>query len=247
MGTDGVDIEEDGREIDEDIWLSLLDDLVAEVGRRATHNLVAEVSEIGPELPILRRSGFAVYTRQDIWVCDQYTQTDDQVELLTPRKSVDDWDIQLLYANNVPRLIQLVEPNLPLEYGQSWILREDSELAALIHLNEGRVASWLRLLIHPNANTHPEEIISAALAIKPPTAEHPVYCCVRRYQSWLQTGLEQAGFHHWGSQAVMVKHIAQPVVKEVPQTGVLDAQTIPSSSTLVQGFSHPPGNGRHKI
>lgn len=247
MGTDGVEPEKDGREIDEDIWLSLLDDLVAEVGRRGTHNLVAEVSEIGPELPILRRSGFAVYTRQDIWVCDQYNQTTDQAELLTPRKSIDDWDIQLLYANNVPRLIQLVEPNLPLEYGQSWILREDDELAALIHLNEGRVASWLRLLIHPNANTHPEEIISAALAIKPPTAEHPVYCCVRRYQSWLQTGLEQAGFHHWGSQAVMVKHIAQPVVKEIPQSGVLDAQTIPSSSTLVQGFSHPPGNGRHKI
>jgi hypothetical protein len=247
MGTDGADLEEDGRELNEDIWLSVLDDLVAEVGRRGTHNLVAEVSEIGPELPILRRSGFAVYTRQDIWVCNQYKQTNGQAEILTPRKSVDDWDIQLLYANNVPRLIQLVEPNLPLESGQSWILREDGELAALIHLHEGRVASWLRLLIHPNANTQAEDIISASLAIKPPSAEHPVYCCVRRYQSWLQTGLEQAGFQHWGSQAVMVKHIAQPMVTKAAASGVLDTQAIPSSSTLVQGFSHPTGNGRQKI
>jgi hypothetical protein len=27
---------------------------------------------------------------------------------------------------------------------------------------------------------------------------------------------------------------------------VLDAQAIPGPSTLVQGFSHPTGNGRHK-
>lgn len=247
LGTDSAELEEDGREIDEDIWLSVLDDLVAEVGRRGTHNLVAEVSEIGPELPVLRRSGFAVYTRQDIWVCNQYHNNNDQAEILSPRQPLDDWDIQLLYANNVPRLIQLVEPNLPLEYGQSWILREDDELAALIHIHEGPVASWLRLLIHPNANTQAEEIISAALAIRPPTEEHPVYCCVRRYQSWLQTGLEQAGFTHWGGQAVMVRHIAQPVVTKAVQAGVLDAQAIPGSSTLVQGFSHPQGNGRHKI
>ena len=203
MGTDRIESERNGREIDEDIWLSVLDDLVEEVGRRGTHNLVAEVNETGPELPILRHSNFAVYTNSN-----------GQVEMLTPRQSVDDWDIQLLYANNVPRLIQLVEPNLPLESGQSWILREDGELAALIHFHEGRVASWLRLLIHPNANTQPEEIISASLALKPPREEHPIYCCVRRYQSWLQTGLEQAGFQHWGSQAVMVRHISQPLVAQ---------------------------------
>lgn len=247
LGTDYIESENDSRKINEDIWFSVLDNLVAEVGRRGTHNLVAEVSETGSELPVLRRAGFAVYTRQDIWVCNQYNNGKDEAEILTPRRPVDDWDIQLLYANNVPRLIQLVEPNLPLEYGQSWILREADELAALIHINEGRVASWLRLLIHPNANTQAEEIISAALAIKPPTEEHPVYCCVRRYQSWLQTGLEQAGFNHWASQAVMVRHIAQPLVTKAAHAGVLDAQPIPGPSTLVQGFSHPPGNGRQKI
>lgn len=247
MGADGVEPEEDGKEINEDIWLSVLDDLVAEVGRRGTHNLVAEVSETGPELPVLRRSGFAVYTRQDIWVCYQYNNSNDHAEILTPRQPVDDWDIQLLYSNNVPRLIQLVEPNLPLDRGQSWILREDGELAALIHIHEGPVASWLRLLIHPNANTQAEKIISASLAIKPPTEEHPVFCCVRRYQSWLQTGLEQAGFRHWGSQAVMVKHIAQTLVTSAALAGALEGQAISGSSTLVQGFSNPPGNGRQKI
>ena len=48
-------------------WLALLDDAVAEVGRRGIHHVIAETDERGPELPVLRRSGFAVYTRQDIW------------------------------------------------------------------------------------------------------------------------------------------------------------------------------------
>jgi hypothetical protein len=246
IGTGQDEAEKDGREIDEDIWLPLLDDLVAEVGRRGTHNLVAEVSETGPELPVLRRCGFAVYTRQDIWVCDHYDPS-DQAEILKPRRSVDDWDIQLLYANNVPRLIQLVEPNPPNGSGQNWILREDEELAALIHINEGPVATWMRVLIHPNANTQAEDIIKGSLAINPPTAEHPLYCCVRRYQSWLQTGLEQAGFRPWGSQAVMVKQLAQPVVKKAAHVGVLEQQALSGSPPLVQGFSHPPGNGHQKI
>ena len=48
----------------------LLDQAVSEVGKYGIHSLVAEVDENGPELPILRRAGFAVYTRQDIWVLD---------------------------------------------------------------------------------------------------------------------------------------------------------------------------------
>ena len=46
----------------------LLDQAVAEVGQNGIHSLVAEADESGPELPILRRAGFAVYTRQDIWL-----------------------------------------------------------------------------------------------------------------------------------------------------------------------------------
>ncbi len=51
-----------------DAWLSLLDQAVIEVGQHGIHSLVAEVDENSAELLILRRAGFAVYTRQDIWV-----------------------------------------------------------------------------------------------------------------------------------------------------------------------------------
>ena len=133
-----------------------------------------------------------------------------------------------------------------LEVGQNWVLREGSELTAFVHVNRGPVASWMRLLIHPNANTEPKEIIAAALRVIESSADHPVYCSVRRYQSWLQIALGTAGFRLWGSQAVMVKHTVQHAKMAAPvRKGVLEPRMVPGSPPLVQGFSQPHGNGHN--
>jgi hypothetical protein len=235
--------DEDDPQINEDIWLALLDELVALAGKHGAYNLIAEASETGPELPVLRKACFAIYTRQDIWITDRTPEGDIPVEL-RPRQSADDWDVQVLYSNIVPGLIQSVEPTPSLDRGQNWVLYEKGELAAFIHMNVGHSATWMRLLIHPNARSKPREIIKAAARIVSPSSNNTLYCSIRRYQSWLQDPLEQAGFTMWGSQAVMIRHIAQPVEKRVPAVkGVLDAQPVPGSSTLVQGFSQTNGDG----
>lgn len=242
LGAESIDGQGDGDcVIDEAVWLPLLDELAVVAGQRGFHNIIAEASENGLELPILRRAGYAVYTRQDIWICDR-PSADAPSDLLVRRKAVDDWDITVLYANNIPGLIQSVEPNPPLNSGENWVLREDGELAAFVHILDGTVANWIQLLIHPNAETKPKIIVEGALNLNPPSPEHPTFCCVRRYQSWLLGSLEKAGFRPWGSQAVLVKHIAQPAEKRAPvRQGVLEAQTVPGSSPLIQGFSQPNG------
>jgi hypothetical protein len=220
-------------EVDEDIWLSLLADLAREAGRRGVHNLVAEADENGSELSLLRRAGYAIYTRQDIWICDQSPESNSD-NLLRSRQTVDDWDISVLYSNIVPGLIQSVEPAPPLFSGEDWVLREDGELSAFVHILSGPVASWMRLLIHPNAHTKPRIIISEALGLKSPTSEHPIYCCVRRYQSWLQAPLEEAGFRYWGSQAVLVKHMALRAEKHAPvKHPVLETQAVAGGSSPI--------------
>ncbi len=240
LGTEsGAPAAEMGNEPDEEIWLEVLDRLAAEAGSRGVHNIISETAEDGPELPILRKAGFAVYTRQDIWIHGG-DLADNEVADLKARQSVDDWDIHVLYANIVPGLIQSVEPNPPLEGGKNLILREEGEMAAFIHISDSTAASWMRLLIHPNAHTKPSRIVRAALAAIPPSESHPMYCCVRRYQSWLQVALEKAGFRLWGSQAVMVRHVARRIEKPaLAASKLLDAQAVPSSSSLVQGFSRP--------
>jgi hypothetical protein len=230
----------------EESWLKLLDELIKEAGRLKVHNVVAEANEDGPELDILRKAGFVVYTRQDIWIADEVAEGKRSISL-QPSRSVDDWDINILYSNSIPGLLHSIEPSPPLSFGQNWVLREKhGELAAYVHMTTGTVANWMQLFIHPNANSKPKEIIKAALDIVSPTPELPIYCCVRRYQSWLLGALENAGFRSWGCQAVLVKQIVQPVKHRTPALqDVLQAQTVPGSSPAIQGFS--PLNGRNRV
>lgn len=221
----------------ERIWLPLLDHAVVESGRHGIHSLVAEVDETSDKLSLLRRAGFAVYTRQDIWVIEQANlEVQEATNILSPRLNSDDWEIQLLYANTVPRLVQLVESIPAISTGTGWVLREDNEITALAHVQTGSQATWMRLFIHPNAEIRIDDIIRSALQMKPPTPEHPVYCCVRRYQSWVQTALHRMGFRHWGSQAVMVKHTVHHLPKPAAEVPALETQGVTSTAPMIQRY-----------
>ncbi|MCB8942692.1 MAG: hypothetical protein H6658_02835 [Ardenticatenaceae bacterium] len=236
--------------LDENVWLPLLDQAVAEVGARGIHSLVAEVNEVGTELPILRRAGFAVYTRQDIWVFtdhEEIRQRKNDIEL-TPCGTNDEWDIQLLYANTVPRLVQLVEPIPPESQNNTgWVLRENGELAAYVYIHEGEAATWLGLIIHPNADARVDDIVTAALRIKRLKKSLPVYCCIRRYQSWIQSALQRLGFTFWGSQAVMVKHTVHHTKKPLQDlSAVLEQKGISPTTTMVRHYRRPHKLNKNK-
>ncbi len=217
--------------LDENLWLALLDGVVAELGQRGVHSLVADVNESGPELIMLRRAGFVVYTRQDLWILEGDHPLGNEQMMLEPYRPDDDWEMALLYAHIVPPLIQMVEPTPP-DHGVLWTMRDaDRELAAFVHVHDGPGAAWLRFFIHPNAQAETAGIIAAAVQIATPRADHPVYCCVRRYQSWLQGYLASNNFEPWGSQAVMVKHTLHPIKGE---------QLVPAGRLATQGATAPP-------
>ena len=233
---DGADAEHSSR-INEDAWFFLLDGAVAAIGQRGIHSVIAEVEETGPELPVLRQAGFAVYTRQDIWCMAGPAPSagDNQLQLVT---EADEWDVEWLYAHTVPPLIQLVEPTPPQE-GQDWILREGDDLVAVVNLRDGRAATWMRLFIHPNAQARAGEIVAAATTLARPQPDHPVYCCVRRYQSWVQSALLQSGYALCQSQAVMVRHVVKSIEKKAAELGAR-LQTQPAhQSTMLEGLREP--------
>jgi hypothetical protein len=221
------------------VWLALLDEAVAGVGSRGVHHIIAEVDEHSSELQVLRRSGFAVYTRQDIWAvrAADYRPQGMTTRSLTRRSQADEWDIQLLYANTVPRLVQIVEPLPSNGDGEGWVLRDGSDLAAFVNIRKGSVATWLRFFIHPEAEAEAEEIVAAALEVTFAREPELVYCCVRRYESWLPSALERSGFTLFGSQAVMVRHIVHHSPRVMPETSVaLEGQRISASSPIIRNF-----------
>lgn len=233
-----------------DAWLSLIDQAVVEVGHHGIHSLVAEVAENGPELPILRRAGFAVYARQDIWALENTSQvkaaeTESSI-LLLPRQASDDWDIQLFYANTVPRLVQLVEPVPPIDKGDTWVLRDErNELVAFVNIHKGAVATWLRFFIHPSAEAGAGEIVRKAMKLIDSQNTQPVYCCVRRYEGWSPAALEQTNFDLWGSQAVMVKHTVHHAQHNVPALEFsIDSSGLPASTPTLRSYPVLDQNGR---
>lgn len=223
-------------------WLSLLDQAVIEVGQHGIHSLVAEVNESGPELLILRRAGFAVYTRQDIWFLDrskiEAEKQNSSPLILKPRQESDDWDIQLFYANTVPRLVQLVEPVPPINKGDTWIMRdENKELMAFVHFHEGQVATWLRFFIHPSAESSAGEIVRMAMKIIGSGRKQNVYCCVRRYEGWLPAVLKEVNFDLWASQAVLVKHTVHHVQDGMPSLELnIDHSGFPISTPTIRSY-----------
>lgn len=233
------------------VWLALLDEAVAGVGPRGISHIIAEVDEHSPELQVLRRSGFAVYTRQDIWAvrAGDYHPQGLGERRLSRRTAADEWDIQLLYANTVPRLVQLVEP-VPLNgEGDGWVLRDGGELAAFVNIRRGAVATWLRFFIHPDAEAEAGAIVAAALDVTFSHEPDLVYCCVRRYESWLPSALEHSGFEVCGSQAVMVRHIVHHIPRTMPEATVaIEGQRISASSPMIRNFREPgPGTNKEAL
>ena len=166
---------------------------------------------------------------------NKFSDNKEDKIILRSRQADDDWDIQLLYANIVPRLVQLVEPMPALQDGAGWVLHEESELAAFVHIHVGPLATWMRLFIHPSAETQADQIISAVVRQNPAAATRPIYCCVRRYQSWVQNALERSGFTLWGSQAVMVKHIVQKAFRPLTDlSAALETQGISPTAPLIR-------------
>ncbi len=245
---DGAAVDSALRSQDCAIWLELLDGAVAGVGQRGIHHVVAEVDEHNPDVQvILRRAGFAVYTRQDVWAVNaaDYRPQGTAGHALARRSQTDEWDIQLLYANTVPRLVQLVEPLPSAGDTEGWVLRDGHELAAFISIRQGTMATWMRLFIHPDAETEADEIVAAAMDVSFARGPERVYCCVRRYESWLPTALERRGFTVCGSQAVMVRHTVHHTSRTVPEAVIsLEGQRISASSPLVRNFQRPEHNGK---
>lgn len=209
-------------------WVELLDQLVAAVGAQGIHHIVAEASDDGRELELLHRAGFVVIARQMLFCLDSPERVADDVQTvpgLRPWGSTDDRGLRLLYANTVPQLAQQVEAPVDDAFTSSrWqhrqVLERDGEIIASFATRRGRVGSALRLLLHPRADAYVGALISRGVATLADGPSQPVYCRVRRYESWLRAPLEASGFELAARTALLVKHtvarVMTPEWQQVP-------------------------------
>lgn len=228
-------------------WLELVDSMAYEAGRRGAHMLTGEVDEDSALFTTLRSAGFAVYARQEVWRRPAGCCLPDNVTPaeLHPETDGDAMEVQLLYCNIVPRLVQPVA--VPSGESQGFVYRgERDRIQGYVAVTEGKSGIYLMPFLHPDIPYHSAASILAGAITRVNRADKlPVYICVRRFQDWLEEGLVELGFESCKQQALMVRHIAAGIRQavftplkhalEVVPAGARPPTTPVSKSVMEQG------------
>jgi hypothetical protein len=184
----------------------LLEQLAQHSGERGAFNLLAETEENSAAFEPLRHAGFAIYARQRIW---QKIENGSNLKPKIPWEAVnkpDAFNVQALYHNVVPGLVQQVEP-LPDKQINGLVCYIDGELIGYVDLKYGPRGIWAHPFIHPDATDLDARLGDMLFSIADRRAR-PIYICVRTYQSWLESALEANLVQAGPSQAIMVKRLA---------------------------------------
>lgn len=196
-------------DIDNTVWLHILDAMTREAGKHGAHSLIAEVETNSPLFELLRTARFSTYARQVIWQAPE-TQADFSTDVILTLKEEDRNDqlgITALITNTVPTMIQQVAT--PHSDMSGFVLRDDeARVKAYIGVTEGSQGVYLLPFLHKDVVHLSADIIKAVMLEVSSGAKVPVYVCVRSYQDWLHHTLADLGFEERCEQVVMVKQIA---------------------------------------
>ena len=185
------------------LTLSLLDHLTMQAGDWGAFHLLAEVDENSPVFRSLRQAGFAMYAWQRVWKLPKLEKTDAVSSWREAEET--DWPaVQSLHGQIIPALIQPVDA-LP-KQASGLVCRSEGNLQAYAAVNSGPAGVWIQPLVPPESGCGPERLAGLS-----GWGSRPVYVCVRSYQAWLETVLEDLGAEAGPRQAVMVRRLAKTI------------------------------------
>jgi len=195
----------------------LIEALLRTAGRRQAQQILADAEDKSEECGFLRREGFSIYARQDIWKgIPPFPQSDRKPPgTLGPLLPAGVPSVHALYCSIVPALVHQVEgfPHPP----RGWMLFEEGELVGFFHLRIGSRGLWMEPFFHPGAH-HAAEWIAAWLGTLRLRPQDPVYLCVRSYQDWVGSILQDFGFSLFSRRSVLARRVVVtvPILEGVP-------------------------------
>lgn len=199
------------RHYDSPALAGLLEHLLAQIGARGAHSLVAEVEEASPAFVALQEASFSIYARQRIWRLNR--SPDSPATLWRAATELDGLAVHLLRDRVVPGLVQQVEP-APSDPLNGYVLLKEGEVVAYAEVRRGWRGTWLQPFVDPDSKLGEEEFASL-VGLLHPSRRSPLYICLRSYQDRLETRLQAMEADPGPRQAVMVKRTARPL--KVPE------------------------------
>jgi hypothetical protein len=222
-------------------WLALIDAMTAAAGRRGALSLNAQIAETSDSFPLLRRCGFAVYARQDIWrrLPAPFTETPEANRFpLREALESDQAALNSLYDSVVPNQIWQADSLPKAERGL--IYEQNGHIMAYFALHEGRSGIFAQVVMQPNLWDQASALCHSWFAALSRVDKVPVYMCVRRYQTWLERPLTLLGFENWDSQALLVKHTAARIERPVRKAVLVLDNAVRAGA----GVPHLPPRGK---
>ncbi|HEY5573340.1 MAG TPA: hypothetical protein VIK64_10045 [Anaerolineales bacterium] len=192
----------------------LLEHMIVQVGERGGMHLLAEVDEQAPVFEAFRQNSFAIYARQRIWKLSGDPAGEAKQ---TPWRGSSDRDlipIRSLYNNLVPGLVQQVEQP-PTNPANGLVYQEGEDLLAYVEVRYGARGIWVQPFVHPEAKDIADRLVDL-FKYFPNRRSRPIFICIRSYQSWLETPVENLGAEASPLQSLMVKHLA--ITRKVAQS-----------------------------
>lgn len=190
---------------DDQAWLAMIDLMTRHAGQQHAHALSAEVEEDHPLCDTLRHAGFAIYSRQRLWV---RSTPDVNLAPVHPQWRVatesDHWDILRLYGLVIPRMLEAIVAPHTLD---GWVLREGEQLLAYMAISAGDKGVYVRPFIHADAQPRTRAILADALYWAQTTYHGTITLNIPRYMLWLERDADSLGFEPLPQQALLVKHL----------------------------------------
>ncbi len=219
-------------EADDGLWLCLLDGLAAMAGQRGVVTIIAEVDDNAPEFELLRRAGFAMYARQDLWM--RAPAPVDLADLtLRPAAATEESVLMGLYGSLVPGLIKHIEPP-PTIASELHVLDGERGAVGLMALYDGGQSALIEAYLAAGVKLSPRAFLAAALVAA--QADKRTICCrSREYMGCAADALVDAGFTHLGGQAVMFRHTAVRVMHQSYQLKEKVNGGVPLPTSIVDG------------
>jgi hypothetical protein len=234
-------------------WYRLLAEATNSFGEMGVQRIYAQVPSGNGAEQVFGQAGFSVFTREDIFVLSMEKiaargQVDIPITLRRMRKR-DAWNVLRLYSAVTPRNVQHSEAMRTTEgalgklddwwenlNGTSYLFERSetgvNSLTGIVRITRGRLASWVRLHLHPDAQAYADEMIAETIALVSKIRARPIYVSVRDYEGGIRAALESAGFESQMERSLMVKHTTVRVRAPVPWLApVFETKKIPAIGT----------------
>ena len=229
------------------LWQRLVHELVNVGAQSGAQRLFTQLPEKHhAEIEVMRQSGFAIYGQDRLYRLDKLPLlVKSGKRRWQVRRSLDDWGLKRLYLALTPDVVQQAE-SVKLNgrnsyvgwcynrHRKSFVLRGklEGEVFAYLSLTRGKLAHWLKLVVHPERVNQSSVLLEQALYMMRTWPEHPIYCDVRDYEGFLPDALERVGFTRMMTRTLLVRHITANIrVKATQRRLLLEAapETAPSS------------------